>query len=336
MPRPSTPYLRIFDKLDIGLEIMEYMSWVTFVAFCNADEAHGQYAQHYVSRRVHLFLGGLVGSREVSNILAMVKKTNGCIIGGVPRCIMADLDQRCVYEVNPPKVMDIVVPRAASSNEELDIHLVDLLTNCHYTLGFSEVADYPHHQTTSRLHVFFNKVGFFRCSVLNLANMVHESQSTRCTINIFVSSTASTLPVLLSQRNTADFCVLSNTHLYNFYLHTTGRRVNIVSKGFSDGQSKTKRYMVGLRSYRTTSQWSEPCGEVCPVRSQQTDRLNGMSVLKWHSMDPSDEKGSGDFDPNGTFGRVKYRWNLGTHCSNTLCPNYGRSVLLSVTHPCDT
>jgi len=133
--------------------------------------------------------------------------------------------------------------------------------------------------------------------------------------------------------NSADFCVLTNTHLYSFYPLTTGRRINVISKGDSNGRSRSKKYMVGLRSYRTTSHWTEPCGEVCPARSQQTDRLDGISVLKWHSMVPSDEDGTGDFDPNGTFGRVRYKWNLGTHCSNALCPNHGRSVLLSTTPP---
>jgi len=158
MPHLSNPCLRIFDIMEVGLEIVQYMSWVTFVAFCNADIAHGWCAQYYVRRRVDCFLGGLVGIEEVANLLAMVKRSNGCIVGGVPRCIMADPYQQHVYQENPPKVMDIIVPGAAGSTEELDVQLVELLAKCDYTLTLSIKSEYPHHQTTSRLHVFINKV----------------------------------------------------------------------------------------------------------------------------------------------------------------------------------
>jgi len=149
-----------------------------------------------------------------------------------------------------------------------------------------------------------------------------------------VSSSESTLPVLLSMRNSADYCVLTSSHLYNFYPRTTGRRVNLISRTNTGGHSHTKKYMVGLRSHRSTSGWSEPCGEVCPVRIRQTDRLSGLCILKWDGMTPTDEANSpGDFEPEGTFGEARYKWSLGTFCANAFCPNNGRTSMLNTTEP---
>ena len=151
-------------------------------------------------------------------------------------------------------------------------------------------------------------------------------QTTGCSINLLVSSSGSTLPVVLSMPNTADFCVLTARSLYSFYPDTTGRRVNLFSE-ICSGRPSTIKYMVGLRSYETTANWLEPCGEACPAVFRLTRRLKGVSVMRL----TDGKKGEpDDFDPEGTFGRGCYMWRLGTSCENPMCPNYNRLVLLSV------
>jgi len=167
MPASLPPCYRVFNILEVGLEILEYASWTTFVALCNTSKSLGRYAQPYVSRRVKIFLGGLVGVGEVSNLLAAIKASNGCIIGGVPRCIMADPDQLHIYQQDPPKVVDIVVPNANELTENSIVDLLNLLVNrCGYTSAFVGGPDSPHCYTTSLLYVFLNKVSTLQHRVL--------------------------------------------------------------------------------------------------------------------------------------------------------------------------
>lgn len=85
---------------------------------------------------------------------------------------------------------------------------------------------------------------------------------------------------------------------------------------------------------RPLGSWSEPCGEVCPVRIRLTDRLEEVSVLKWGRVVPFDEAdGPGDFDTGSTFGQIGYKWSLGTHCANALCPNSRCSALIEPHEP---
>jgi len=123
-------------------------------------------------------------------------------------------------------------------------------------------------------------------------------QMTGCSINLLVSSSGSTLPVVLSMPNTADFCVLTARSLYSFYPVTTGHRVNLLLE-ICSGQPSTIKYMVSLKSYETTANWLEPCGEACPVVFRLTCGLKGVSVMRLtdHRKGEPD-----DFDPEGTFG----------------------------------
>jgi len=96
---------------------------------------------------------------EVSNLLAQIKVSNGCIIRGVPRCIMADLDQLHIYQEDPPKVVNIVVPTANKLTDNSIVDLLNLLVNrCGYTIAFVGGPDSPHCYTTSLLYIFLNKV----------------------------------------------------------------------------------------------------------------------------------------------------------------------------------
>jgi len=152
---------------------------------------------------------------------------------------------------------------------------------------------------------------------------------------MFVSSTNSTLPVLLLTRNLADYCVLTTTHLYNFYLYATRCRINLVSGIDTYRSSHTGKYMISLRSYWLTSSWNKPCGKLCSARIRLTDRLEGVSILNWGGMVPfDDEDAPGDFDPEGTFGQIKYRWSLGMYWANGLCPNKECSAPLNPYEPC--
>lgn len=64
------PYSRVFNIMEVGPEVLEYMSWTMFVAFFNADKYLERYAQHYVGRRATFFLEKLVGTGNASGLLA--------------------------------------------------------------------------------------------------------------------------------------------------------------------------------------------------------------------------------------------------------------------------
>ena len=101
------------------------------------------------------------------------------------------------------------------------------------------------------------------------------------------------MPVVLSMPNTADFCVLTARSLYSFYPVTTGRRVNLLLE-ICSGQPSTIKYMVGLRSYETTANWLEPCGEACPAVFRLTCGLKGVSVMRLTDHRKGEPN---DFDP---------------------------------------
>lgn len=103
-----------------------------------------------------------------------------------------------------------------------------------------------------------------------------------------------------------------------------------MSDSHSEGQDSTKKYMVGLRSYKTTARWNEPCGEACPVVLRFSDRWDGVGIVRWGGIGGAVDQGciGGVVSAEDSFGACRFMWRLGLGCANQRCPNYGRSARL--------
>jgi len=138
------------------------------------------------------------------------------------------------------------------------------------------------------------------------------------------------MPLFLRATNTANFCILTHSHIYDFYPKLTSRRINVTTGTWTNGHEKMGMYFVGVRSHYGTINWEEPCGTVCPIQLRFTRGLKGVGVLRWGGFDRMQDTGY-DNDSITTGTDIEYSnhlWRLGEWCRNSHCPNNGRKLNL--------
>ena len=129
------------------------------VSLWDADEDLKPHIKLYVEGQILFYLARVVGGEQAASFLERVERSKGCIVGGVPRCIMANPNQREVHRLNPPSIMDVVVPADPDAGELLGRELPTFLTSiCGYIVGCRDIARPPHHHTTVELCVFVHPV----------------------------------------------------------------------------------------------------------------------------------------------------------------------------------
>jgi len=84
LPPSRLPLHSIFLSLDLGLSILDYLSWGALVRLSNACRGFRSLTRGYMKRQVTNYLVKFIPDGKVDNLLEHLKRAGGCIVGGVP------------------------------------------------------------------------------------------------------------------------------------------------------------------------------------------------------------------------------------------------------------
>lgn len=158
LPPSRLPLHSIFLSLDLGLSILDYLSWGALVHLSNACRGFRSLTRGYMKCQVTNYLVKFIPDGKVDNLLEHLKRAGGCIVGGVPRCVMADLCLRQLYYSHPPVSLDIVVPLVQDTElSGLNIRRF-LESDGGYVVWDVDGPRYPYHHVVSSSYELFSEV----------------------------------------------------------------------------------------------------------------------------------------------------------------------------------
>ena len=317
----------IFGSSDITPLIFQYVSWTTLINLSNSNSLFRMPVHWFLHSIVAFFVGQFFplddddSAKDVARFFELLHLSGAVIWGGVARCIMADPCANQVFQSNPPRAMDIVIP---ANPDVKGARMQRFLKGVGYDPIWTDgmVAFYPVHGTLERTHKMIHKVRSF-FSTLTATDSDLSMKLTGLTINLLVCKTTAILPVILRSPYTADFCAMSSTRLYSFYPRLTSRGTNMRTRCFSRGLECKSTYLLGTRTYRTTEDWMEDCGDACPILARLTRNLPGIGVARWGGWDGNFDLDGNEVSQSDGFESSSLLWRVGSRCLNENCGNFG-------------
>jgi len=159
---------RVLCSLDLALTIFEYISWGTLVRLSNANTMFRLCVHRYMELQVLFYLNQFVKTEDIFKLLNLLKKSNAYIMGGIPRCIMADPCMKRLYRAHPPNTLDIVTPLVPGPSEASGKQIRRFLLSLQgYTVLYSGGPEYPHNHTMSMRYRLWNKVNHLTIVLFN-------------------------------------------------------------------------------------------------------------------------------------------------------------------------
>jgi len=160
MDTSTCPLTETFGTLDLALLLFNYLSWSTLVALSNTNRRFRCTTHYYMQGQAIYFLTPFLLDREkkvvIRRFFLLLEEVNGCVVGAIPRCIMADPCNRQLCQRHPPNQLDILLPKASSE------HLERFLKGtAGYTSSVKWSPMFPYHQTTSQYIRLYNTVSAY-------------------------------------------------------------------------------------------------------------------------------------------------------------------------------
>ncbi|KAF9569367.1 hypothetical protein CPC08DRAFT_745810 [Agrocybe pediades] len=113
--------------------------------------------------------------------------------------------------------------------------------------------------------------------------------------------------------------VLTGTHLLCFYPELYARNISILQETdiSSHAALVAQLHERGI-SAESTSDWNEPCGNVCPEYWRRSEGLKGVAITRWTTgvVSPTKERSAEE-----ELGPCNCKWKWDKICENHNCPN---------------
>jgi len=149
----------VMDIPELVNEIMQYSEWSAVVRVGNVNRTLKYWAQDIMQHRIRFHLGKFVENDATDRFWELLEASRGCIVGGLPRCIMADPWATKLHKDHPPLAMDIVMPLCLEDIDSTGLKFRRfLVATLDYEEKYFEEPNHPHKETTAGTFRLFSPV----------------------------------------------------------------------------------------------------------------------------------------------------------------------------------